>query len=83
MSRVGPKANESSRPPLLSAYFFAISQPAVAKVYVVSFRSHDDRQPSKFIVPADNMKSTIKLAWEHGGADFQYASTNPQDKHRR
>jgi hypothetical protein len=43
----------------------------VAKVYIVSFRSHDDRQPSKFIVLADNMKSAIKMAWEHGGADFQ------------
>jgi len=45
--------------------------PAVAKVYIVSFRSHDDRRPSKFIVLADSMKSAIKLAWEHGGADFQ------------
>jgi hypothetical protein len=37
----------------------------------VSFRTHDDRRPSKFIVLADNMKSAIKMAWEHGGADFQ------------
>jgi hypothetical protein len=37
----------------------------------VSFRSNDDRRPSKFIVLADNMKSAIKMAWEHGGADFQ------------
>jgi hypothetical protein len=44
---------------------------AVAKVYIVSFRTHDDRRPSKFIVLADNMKSAIKMAWEHGGADFQ------------
>jgi hypothetical protein len=43
----------------------------VAKVYIVSFRTHDDRRPSKFIVLADNMKSAIKMAWEHGGADFQ------------
>jgi hypothetical protein len=40
-------------------------------VYIVSFRTHDDRRPSKFIVLADNMRSAIKMAWEHGGADFQ------------
>jgi hypothetical protein len=45
--------------------------PAVAKVYIVSFPSRDDRRPSKFIALADNMKSAIKLAWEHGGPDFQ------------
>jgi hypothetical protein len=43
----------------------------VAKVYIVSFRTLDDRRPSKFIVLADNMKSAISKAWEHGGADFQ------------
>jgi hypothetical protein len=43
----------------------------VAKVYIVSFRTHDHRRPSKFIVLADSMKSAIKMAWEHGGADFQ------------
>jgi hypothetical protein len=43
----------------------------VARVYIVSFRSNDDRRPSKFIVLADNMKSAINMAWEHGGADFQ------------
>ena len=43
----------------------------MAKVYIVSFRSHNDRRPSKFIVLADNMKSAINKAWEHGGADFQ------------
>jgi hypothetical protein len=43
----------------------------VAKVYIVSFRTHDERRPSKFIVLADNMKSAINKAWEHGGADFQ------------
>jgi hypothetical protein len=43
----------------------------VAKAYIVSFRTYDDRRPSKFIVVADNMKSVIKMAWEHGGADFQ------------
>jgi hypothetical protein len=56
---------------LLSPGFLAIFAPAVAKVYIVSFRTHDDRRPSKFIVLADSTKSAIKTAWEHGGADFQ------------
>jgi hypothetical protein len=43
----------------------------VAKVYIVSFRTLDDRRPSKFIVLADNMRTAIKMAWDHGGADFQ------------
>ena len=43
----------------------------MAKVYIVSFRTNDDRRSSKFIVLADNMKSAIKMAWEYGGADFQ------------
>jgi len=43
----------------------------VAKVYIVSFRSNDDRRSSKFIVLADNVKSAITMAWEHGDADFQ------------
>jgi hypothetical protein len=43
----------------------------VAKVYIVSFRSNDDRRPSKFIVLADDRKEAIKMAWEHGGPDFQ------------
>jgi len=30
-----------------------------------------NRGPSKFIALADNMKSAISMAWEHGGADFQ------------
>jgi hypothetical protein len=51
--------------------FSAIFAPAVAKVYIVSFRSNDDRRSSKFIVVADKMKSAIKMTWEHGGADFQ------------
>jgi hypothetical protein len=42
----------------------------VAKVYIVTFRTHDDHRPSKFIVLAGNMKSAINVAWEHGGADF-------------
>jgi hypothetical protein len=43
----------------------------VAKTYVVTFRSHNDDRPSKFIVLADNMKSAVTKAWEHGAADFQ------------
>jgi hypothetical protein len=43
----------------------------VAKVYSVSFRTHDDRRPSKFIVLADDMREAINMAWEHGGAEFQ------------
>ena len=37
----------------------------------MTFRTHDDRRPSKFIVLADNIRPAIKMAWEHGGADFQ------------
>jgi hypothetical protein len=43
----------------------------VARVYIVSFRTHNDDRPSKFIVLADNMKSAINMAWEHGGPEFQ------------
>ena len=56
---------------MLCPGFFAIFALDVAKVYIVSFRTHDDRRPSKFIVLADNMKFAIKTAWEHGGADFR------------
>src|SRR5678816_2869913 len=52
---------------LLYSGFFAIFAPAVAKVYIVSFRTHDHRRPSKFIVMADSMKSAVKLAWKHSG----------------
>lgn len=45
--------------------------PAVAKTYVVTFRSHNGDRPSKFIVIADSRKEAINIAWEHGGADFQ------------
>jgi len=41
----------------------------VAKVYIVSFRTHDDRRPSKFIVLADSMKSNDQDGLEHGGTD--------------
>jgi len=37
----------------------------------VTFRTHNDRRPSKFIVLADSMKSAINKAWENGGPDFQ------------
>jgi len=40
----------------LGSGYFA---PGLAKTYVVTFRSHDDDRPSKFIVLADNMKSAI------------------------
>jgi hypothetical protein len=56
---------------LLAPEFFAIFAPAVARTYVVTFRSHNDDRPSKFIVLAANMKSAINVAWEHGGADFR------------
>jgi hypothetical protein len=49
---------------LLSPGFLAILRHAVAKVYIVSFRTRDERRPSKFIVLAE-------MAWEHGGARFQ------------
>jgi hypothetical protein len=51
--------------------FSATFAPAVAKIYIVSFRTHNDRRPSKFIVLAKNMRAAIDMAWEHGGADFQ------------
>jgi hypothetical protein len=57
--------------PLAFPSVFRYIPPAVAKVYIVSFLSNDDRRPSKFIVLADSMRSAIKTAWEHGGADFQ------------
>ena len=43
----------------------------MAKTYVVTFRSHNDDRPSKFIVVVANRKQAINMAWEHGGADFQ------------
>jgi len=52
---------------VMAGYF----APVVAKVYIVSFRTHNDPRPSKFIVLADNMRSAISKAWKHGGADFQ------------
>ena len=43
----------------------------MAKVYIVSFRSHNDDRPSKLIVVAANRKEAIKMSGEHGGPDFQ------------
>src|SRR4029453_17274001 len=78
--------NFNKPPLLLSPGFLAIFAPAVAKVYIVSFRTHDDRRPSKFIVLADSTKSAIKTAWEHGGADFQSrfdkSTGSPRDERR-
>jgi hypothetical protein len=54
---------------LLCPGFFAIFAPAVAKVYIVSFRTHDDRRRQSSS-SWQNMKSAINVAWEHGGADF-------------
>jgi len=44
---------------------------AALKTYIVTFRRHKDRRPSKFIVVVDSMRQAIDMAWEHGGADFQ------------
>ena len=52
--------------PSVSRYF----PPAVAKVYIVSFRSHNDDRSSKFIVMTNNRKQAIGMAWDHGGPDF-------------
>ena len=41
------------------------------KTYVVTFRSHNGDRPSKFIVVANDRKTAINMAWEHGGGDFQ------------
>jgi len=35
----------------------------VARVYIVSFHSNDDR-PSKFIVLATDKKAAINMAWD-------------------
>jgi hypothetical protein len=72
--------------PLALPRFFRYFPPAVAKVYIVSFRTLDERRPSKFIVVATNMRAAINKAWEHGGADSiavrQVHSTSPGDEGR-
>src|SRR5215470_13245450 len=65
------KPSGSIPTPLALASVYRYLTPAVAKTYVVTFRSHNNDRPSKFIVVADNMKSAINMAWEHGGPDFQ------------
>src|SRR5215510_12490683 len=63
--------------PLALPSVFRYVPPAVAKTYVVTFRSlSGDRWPSKFIVLADNMRAAINMAWEHGGPDFQASLIN-------
>jgi hypothetical protein len=69
-------ARKQTAVPSLSSYF----PPAMAKFYIVSFHSNDDRRPSKFIVLADNMRAAIKMAWEHGGATSNRGSTKPPPK---
>jgi hypothetical protein len=52
------------RSPLLFSLF---SPPVVANVYIVSFRSIDDRRPSKFIVLADEIRHQGGLGtWRAG-----------------
>ena len=36
--------------------------------------------PPGLIVPADNMKSAINTAWEHGGRTSNHASISPRQK---
>jgi hypothetical protein len=59
--------------PLVSQLGVRLSSNSVvaAKTYIVTFRRHKDRRPSKFIVVADSMREAIDMAWEHVGADFQ------------
>jgi hypothetical protein len=56
---------------LTSPGFLKYFLPVVARVYIVSFRTHDERRPSKFIGLADSMKSAINMAWDHRGPDLQ------------
>jgi len=54
---------------LPAARFLAIFPAAVAKVYIVKLRT--PRRPPTVkvhLVLADNMRATIDMAWEHGGA---------------
>ncbi len=66
LARQGCKGGPEREPGpiLLSPGFFATLRPAVAKVYIVSFRTHDDSRPSKFIVVANDRKEAITMAWE-------------------
>jgi hypothetical protein len=51
-----------------------------ARVYIVSIRTHDTADHQKFIVLADNMRAAINMAWEHGGADFQFGFTGADQR---
>jgi len=65
------RINHRERTPLALTSVSRYFPPAVAKTYVVTFRSHNDDRPSKFIVLANDRKAAINMAWEHGGSDFQ------------
>ena len=52
--------------PLALSSFSRYFPPAVARVYIVSFRSNDDRRPSKFIVLAEGRKEAIDMACNVG-----------------
>ena len=69
-SHGGPTILEGFNP-LAPAPAFRYFPPVVVKTYVVTFRSHNDDRPSKFIIVADNRKQAINMAWAHGGPDFQ------------
>src|SRR5215813_8359172 len=69
--------------PLLSSRFFAIFPAAVAKVYIVSFRSHNDDRPSKFIELAADRKPPSRWLGNMGARIFNRGSTKPRDKHRK
>jgi hypothetical protein len=43
----------------------------VAKVYIVSFRTHDDRLAVEVHRPGRQHEIRHQDAWEHGGPDFQ------------
>jgi hypothetical protein len=46
--------------PSCSDLVFSLFTPPVAKVYIMSFRTHDDCRPSKLLVLANNRKQAIK-----------------------
>src|SRR5215475_2068713 len=81
-ARRQPRLSPSS-PLLLCPEFLANLPPAMAKVYIVSFRSHDDAGLQSLSCSPKNMKSAISTAWDHGGPDFQSRSTSPLHKPKR
>ncbi len=63
------RADEAScAPASVSTIFHGV---VAVKTYIVTFRRHTDRRPSKFIVVADSMREATDMAWEHGGTAFQ------------